>query len=94
MSMAKSSQALHDAKRHAMLEMHAPAQTDRADAGKLKANAFRSAHRSGQWSVGGLGLFILALGSFGLSRYRVEPGSAVPFSILAIGYVLWLMLLV
>ena len=65
-----------------------------AAANDLKETAHRSARRSGKWHVGSLSLFILALACFGLSRCRGERSSSVAFSILAIAYILWLMLLV
>ncbi len=94
MSMAKATQNVNDAKRSAALGMHAPVESKLAAANDLTETALRSAHRSSKWSVGGLSLFVLALACFGRSRYRRERSSSVPFSILAIAYILWLLLLV
>jgi hypothetical protein len=63
-------------------------------AASLEEFAHLKFHRAGLWGGSGMGLFVLAFGSFGLARLRREASSAIAFLLLAIAYVLLFMMMV
>jgi hypothetical protein len=94
MGTAKSSEAISRAKEFAEFGMDEFALEKLDHATRLKELANLNFHRAGFLELGGMSLFVFALGCFGLSRYLGESGSSVAFSLLSILYVLWLMMLV
>jgi hypothetical protein len=93
-SLAQSAERLNRAKAYVDLEMDEWAIEALDQKVMLEQRAHLKFDRASYWAIGGLVLFILALGFFGSARGLGEQSSAVPFVCLAIGYLLWLMCLV
>ncbi len=94
MDVAKSAQAISDAKRYVALGMGALAQQEIDHSAKLKQLSHESLERSVYWGVASLGLLVLATGCWGVSSYRHEGGAPVLPAVLLIGYVLLMMVMV
>ena len=94
MTMARSSQAMNDAKQFANLGMVDEAQASADEAARLREFALRNPGRSGWWHAAGLGLFVLAAVCWSVSVYRCERRIPVLLPVLFACYVLFFMLLV
>ncbi len=94
MTMARSGQAMTDAKQFALLGMDGLAQLAADESARLKQIAMHKPCLSDFWGLYGLGLFLVAAGCWGVSHYRTEGGSPVVLTVLFFLYVMLLMLMV
>ena len=94
LTMARSHQAMNNAKQYAAMGMTAIAKIRADESASLKRAASQTSYRMGCWGTTGIGLCLLAAGCWGVSHGRGERGSPGLLLVLFLFYGLLLMVMV